>query len=95
MLGFISRNLLTHWTLKDDLEHLVEDSWGTFCLAFGSLRCGGSSQTDERSADERSAAKCREEAMEGGRIEEEEKSTTVPVTGLINGHLGGSVWPAG
>lgn len=30
-----------------------------------------------------------EEEREGGRIEEEEdKSTAVPVTGLINGHLG-------
>lgn len=35
-----------------------------------------------------SAAKHREDEMEGGRIEEEEKSMTVPVTGLINGCLG-------
>lgn len=39
-----------------------------------------------------SAAKHREDEMEGGRIEEEEKSMTVPVTGLINGCLvGGGV----
>lgn len=38
-----------------------------------------------------SAAKHREDEMEGG-LEEEEKSMTVPVTGLINGCLG---WKGG
>lgn len=51
-------------------------------------------QSDET---ERRAVKHGEDEMKGGRIEEEEKSMTVPVTDLINGGLGegGAAWHAG